>query len=438
MKNNGNKKKTWKQILIAVLAVLLALIMVLGVVAPYLYADDEADLKRLKNEQSDLEDAAEAKEAAMAKYSAQMKNAQKQIAEYDDQLLAAEQKIQALTEELAQTEDELAQAEEALKAAEKKEDDYSALLAKRIQSMYESRNVSYIEILLGSESLADFFCRLEYVRQVVEYDNEIKAQLTAATNEVSTQKSVIEEKKATLENDKAEEEKTVTELEATKEKKLALLATISAEYEAAQDELMEIELESKELQDRIWKVEKEIAARKAREEAERKAREEAEKKRMAEEAARKKQEEALKAVERLNSLDFRWPIVNRTGLSDRFGERIHPITHIKTMHYGIDIPAPSGTDIHAIESGVVVTAIGGAYTTGYGRYVIISHGDGVLSLYCHCSSVDVKVGDYVQRGDVIAHVGTTGNSTGNHLHLGISVNGTWVDPLIYVPKNWQY
>ena len=123
---------------------------------------------------------------------------------------------------------------------------------------------------------------------------------------------------------------------------------------------------------------------------------------------------------------YLWPVPGYTNLSSLFAGRIDPFTKRKATHTGIDVPAPKGTKVLAAKSGVVITS---DYNRGgYGNYVVVSHGNGNTTLYAHLSSRSVKEGDTVKQGQTVGLVGTTGRSTGNHLHYEIRVNGTRIDP----------
>ena len=125
-----------------------------------------------------------------------------------------------------------------------------------------------------------------------------------------------------------------------------------------------------------------------------------------------------------------WPAPSWTRISDVFGYRsVHPITGLPAFHGGIDIAAPYGSNILAAAGGKVVVV---SYSSGSGNYIVVDHGGGIMTMYAHASKIVAKVGDTVKKGQVIALVGSTGASTGNHLHFEVRVDNTKVDPLIYL------
>jgi murein DD-endopeptidase MepM/ murein hydrolase activator NlpD len=121
-----------------------------------------------------------------------------------------------------------------------------------------------------------------------------------------------------------------------------------------------------------------------------------------------------------------WPVSGHTRISSPFGYRIHPIFKVKKLHTGIDIPAPTGTSIGAAAAGTVVYC---DWLGGYGKAIMVDHGGGILTLYGHNSALVVSEGDTVSRGQTIAKAGSTGNSTGPHLHFEVRKNGSYVDPM---------
>lgn len=129
------------------------------------------------------------------------------------------------------------------------------------------------------------------------------------------------------------------------------------------------------------------------------------------------------------SNSFSWPVPGMYKISSPFGMRVHPVSGVKKMHSGIDIPAPKGSPVIATKSGTVTTS---GNVSGYGNTIIIDHGGGVSSLYGHNSELTVSKGQQVAQGQIVAKVGSTGVSTGNHCHFGIKSAGNWVDPQKYI------
>ncbi|MBE3571244.1 MAG: M23 family metallopeptidase, partial [Bacillales bacterium] len=123
-----------------------------------------------------------------------------------------------------------------------------------------------------------------------------------------------------------------------------------------------------------------------------------------------------------------WPVIGYTSISSPFGPRIHPIKKVSSFHYGIDIPAPHGRPVKAILPGTVTSS---GWMGGYGNTVILDHGDGLVSLYAHLSKISVRSGDHVAGNTEIGQIGTTGLSTGNHLHFEIRINGSYTDPVAH-------
>ena len=145
-------------------------------------------------------------------------------------------------------------------------------------------------------------------------------------------------------------------------------------------------------------------------------------------------EEEVKSKLKSEDIEFItgiWPLNDYKNISSGYGYRIHPITNVKSFHKGIDIPAPQDTDVLATDDGIVSFS---GYQNGYGNVVKIKHFDGKTTVYAHNNSNVVKEGDIVKQGDIISKVGTTGNSTGNHVHFEIIVNGKNINPIEGVIK----
>ena len=403
-----------KRKIVSIIALALALIMLLGTVLPViLYADELSDLKQqledLKDQQGDVSGLTKEKEEKLQQMQTYVNQLTAEITACDSRIQELEDRLGELNTQIEDNEALLVQTEVELTEAQKQEESYSEALSQRIQRMYESNDTSYIELLLKSTSISDFFCRLEYISQMMEYDNRGLKSLEEISQQIRDHKELIQTTKKSLEEDKAQAQTEQQNLETVRQEKAEKLPAVQAAVADIEGDLRELATESSAIEQRIRDAEAKI-----------------------EEEERRREEQNR---EETGGLSFIWPLNGWKELSDYFGPRIHPIYGTYSNHNGIDIPAYAGTDIHSIESGIVIVASDGGYWNGgYGNYIMVSHGNGFVSLYAHCSRVYVSVGERVSRGEVIGAVGTTGNSTGNHLHLEVRLNGTRVDPLDYVPR----
>ena len=218
----------------------------------------------------------------------------------------------------------------------------------------------------------------------------------------------IEADKASLEQSRTEQEEAKAEEEAAKAELQSLKKDVEKTLAEIQDKEEEVKKAEQELQNAAAKMDAEIRRKEAQLAAQ------------------------LAAANNpiVSESGFQWPLPGRYRLSSLFAGRVHPITGKYHHHTGIDIPAPGGTPILAAKSGVVLTSERGS---SYGNYVVISHGGGQTTLYAHMSSRAVSEGQTVKQGQTIGYVGSTGSSTGNHLHLEVRINGTRKDPQAYFP-----
>ncbi|MCL2201751.1 MAG: M23 family metallopeptidase, partial [Oscillospiraceae bacterium] len=220
-------------------------------------------------------------------------------------------------------------------------------------------------------------------------------------------------------------EETKDELEA--EKELLEERQIELAYQVAEaDAIIYALLQDRETEAAIYA---EIAADEARILADIRRAEEELRRQEAEAAARRQAQNIVRGTGEL-----RWPVPGHNRISSPFGTRMHPVFRVMRQHSGIDIPAPHGTNVIAADTGVVITS---TFNSSFGNFIVISHGenrngDRITTLYAHLQSRAVSVGDRVERGQVIGRVGSTGVSTGPHLHFEVTVNGTRVNPSRFV------
>ncbi len=292
-----------------------------------------------------------------------------------------------------------------------------------LRMTYEEGTANYLEILLGAESFTDLLSRIDRVSGLIRYSDGIMSKL-------SEQQAQLDAKYEQLIKDSEAHDEAIKTLEAKK----AEIDTWKQENEA---ELAKIEADIEKLTGEQGTYKDLAELLDAEFEAEVKAAIEAENKRREEIATQKELEEERKRQEALaeaiKKQKFLWPLPQTWNyISYKYGYRtIDELGYHNKFHYGIDIPAYRGVDIYASKAGKVLIA---KYHSSYGNYVIIDHGNGFQTLYAHASKLYVKAGQYVEQGQAIAAVGSTGTSTGNHLHFEVRVNGDKRDPLDYVIK----
>ncbi|MGM9643247.1 MAG: peptidoglycan DD-metalloendopeptidase family protein [Eubacteriales bacterium] len=292
-----------------------------------------------------------------------------------------------------------------------------------LRMTYEAGNANYIEIILGAESFSDLLARIDRVSSLIRYSDKLMVK-------IDDQKSELDAKRTDLIAKTEEQEKAILDIEA----KQAEIEEWKKQNEA---EFAEIEAEIEKLIGEQGKYEDLAALLNADFEAQVAAAIKAENDRRYQLAVEKELEEERKKQEALEEAirkqSYLWPLSpSWKYISYGYGYRtIDELGYYNKFHYGIDMPAYYGTEIYASKAGRVLIA---TYHTSYGYYVLIDHGGGYQTLYAHCSMLKVKAGQTVDQGQVIALVGSTGTSTGNHLHFEVRVNGQKVDPLKYVTK----
>ncbi|WOO35102.1 peptidoglycan DD-metalloendopeptidase family protein [Anaerocolumna sp. AGMB13020] len=404
------------------------------------------EIDKAKQNKTALERKKEETESKIKELEKEKDDILKYIEKLDLELNDLTEEVDKLNKKIKTAESDLKIIEEDLVKAKEKEKDQYSVMKSRIKYMYENGDTGILEILLQSEDFSDMLNQMEYKEKITEYDNGLlegyKKLKEEVTKKEAEQKVVLEDLN-TLKDELTFEQGTIERLLKDKnaevvkyQKSINQSEALSAEYtqkiadqEAAIEQLLEAE-------------------RKRIEEAERRRKEEEERKRK-EEEERRKQEEAKNQNSSdadNNSTDnnsssgdgdssqttvngFKWPVPSSSRITSGFGYRDQPTEGASTYHKGIDIGAPTGTTIVAAAGGSVVTA---SYSVSGGNYIMIYHGNSTYTIYMHCSKLLVSVGDEVSQGQSIALVGSTGISTGPHLHFAVTVNGEYKNPLNYV------
>lgn len=423
--------------------IILAVIMLVGSLCFPSFANE---IDQAKDVKSDLEKKKQDTEARLSELEKEKDDILKYIEKLDKELSRLNDEIDALNSDIKETGIALDKAKVELEAAKAVEEEQYGIMKKRIQYMYENGNTDYIDIIMKSDNISDILNQVEYMSKITEFDNSLLDKYKKLKQDVVDKEKNLETKVQELNALKEEltfEQDTVKQLASDKNKELAKYEAnieneqaLSAEYSSKLDEqeaLIEDLLE---------------AERKRIEEEERRRKEEEERKRK-EEEKRRQEEAAANAGSNSNADNasnsgndnsqgsgnqvnvdgFIWPCPSSSRITSTFGNREQPTEGASTYHKGIDIGASTGSEIVAAAGGSVVTA---AYSVSAGNYIMLYHGNGIYTVYMHCSKLLVSAGDEVSQGQKIALVGSTGVSTGAHLHFGVSVNGTYVNPLNYV------
>ena len=341
--------------------------------------------------------------------------------------------IRSYTELIAANQEELDAAETRLAELNEKNKE-------RIRAMEEEGKISYWSVIFKAKSFTDLMDRLNMMEEINRADKRRMNELSEAAQAVNEARAALETEKAALEESRVALQESEAVLAEKRAEADALLAELNADKRALDQMEADYEAEEAKLSAQIAAAEVEFTkAQKAEEEA-RRAEEERKRK---EEEERKKQEEAnKKPVDSgsnnggsgnsgggsSNSEGWGRPCTWRK-LTSPYGYRIHPTLGYRKFHNGVDLANSQGTPIYATRSGKVTVA---TYGSTYGYYVTINHGDGYSSLYAHMTHYVVSKGDTVKKGQLIGYMGTTGRSTGPHLHFSIFYNGSSVNPMNYI------
>lgn len=361
-------------------------------------AEAKKEVSNLKSNLTDVEKLKKELEASKSSLTAY-------VVELDGQLSSIQAKIEQYNTLITEKEEEIeTTGKELEEAIEQQEQQYEAM-KKRIKFMYEKGDTFYLELLFTSGGFADMTNKADYIEALSRYDREKLEEYAQTTEliqlckeELEAEKEVLDEAKLAVE----QEEANVNTLIAEKEAQITAVSGDISDKEAA----------IKEYEAMIAQENAEIAALE---------------KAVAEEKARLAAENAQARI--YNGGMFAFPLTSYTRISDNYGNRIHPILGTQQFHNGVDFAAPAGTPILAAYDGDVVAA---AYSSSMGNYIMIDHGSGLYTIYMHASALYVSKGQTVTKGQTIAGVGTTGRSTGNHLHFSVRLNGSYVSPWNYI------
>lgn len=414
-----NKRKLWVSILSGILALIMILSLVVGALPSFVNAKTSS--ATLKNELDTLKAAKKEMDKEIDKLEKQLKSNlkdMKSIVEQkntiDQQIFTMYQKVDNINEQVAAYTALIADKQEELDAAEGHLAELNEKNKQRIRAMEEDGSLSYWSVLFKANSFADLLDRMNMVEEIAAADQRRLKEMSEAAQVVAEAKETLETERAGLEENKKQLEASQQTLEAKRAEADKLLADLLATGDEYEKLIEEAEAEAKELASDIKDTQEDYNA------------------------ALKEEQESSKPSSNSKptaSGDYvpsnaKWLIPCKyTRFSSAYGWRIHPVYKDRRFHYGVDLGAPKNTPIVATRGGKVSLA---TYNNSAGYYVKVDHGDGFVSIYMHMTRYIVSKGDTVDAGQVIGYVGSTGTSTGNHLHFGITYKGSYVNPAKYI------
>jgi murein DD-endopeptidase MepM/ murein hydrolase activator NlpD len=360
----------------------------------------EEEKKKLESSLSDLQQIKKNLEN-------QKSDLQVYVKQLDSNLADIEANIAELNTKISDKEAEIEKTEKELEAALEKEETQKEYMVKHIRLMYERDDSYIVEMLMKSSSYNDFLNRADYIELVTAYDNGMWEEFMTNRQYIELCKEELDLEKEILDQAKAAVETEQSNLESLIEQKNSDIKAYETDINNKEQAIEEYEASIKQQDEEIKALEDAIAAEK------------------------RKILESSGTVLTYDGGVFKFPLASYTRISDDYGNRIHPTLGIEQFHNGVDFAAPKGTAIYAAYDGVVVAA---TYSTTMGNYVMIDHGDGLYTIYMHASALYVSKDDVVTRGSTIAAVGSTGRSTGNHLHFSVRKDGSYVSPWNYISQ----
>jgi murein DD-endopeptidase MepM/ murein hydrolase activator NlpD len=345
--------------------------------------------------QSQLQEIQQKKNAAtneLEKVSVAAQEAEAQMRLADQELAEIDAELTGLESELIRTNDDLQAVEAELVVAQTTYDYRKGLFNTRLRAIREEGRVNYLGVLLGAHSFSDFISRFDVLRLVVKQDSTLFVQIRKDKQELEVQQAEVANKKTLLVKLQAQQQARRSVAESKRAEREVVSRSLDRRKELLRDQLAEYDRETEAVTQKVWELQQ----------------------------AQNRPAGAFAPVRPVRNI----------AITDSFGGRMHPILGTWKMHNGTDFGTPYGAPIYAIEGGVVLVA---GWNDAYGNLVVIDHGGGIASWYGHSSKLLVSEGDTVVQGQQISQAGSTGWSTGPHLHLEVHVNGQPVDPMEYLP-----
>lgn len=357
-------------------------------------ANEKKTLEQLQQENKELQEQIESSSLDLGIVTEELSENLIQVQELDEKITQSEGELEVLNGQITILNRQVKENETKLEKIKEEYETNQKLADERLIIMYESGDIQYLDVLLGSNSIIDFISNYYLITQLHEYDFQVleeienqKKEQERITQQLETQKQELSEKRLT-------QQKYAQMLENTKAAREFYISKLTEEEQNIQNQITEYKTQ-------VLAIENEIRS-------------------LAKTAS---------FGENYTGGEMIWPVPGYYRITSPYGMRTHPVTGIYKLHTGVDVSAPMGTNFVAMADGVVVKA---QYSPSYGNMVILDHGGGVQTLYAHGSEIVVQLGDQVKQGDVVLKSGSTGYSTGPHCHFEVRLDGKTTNPLDYV------
>lgn len=368
--------------------------------------EKEEEISRIKEEKETLKNGLSNLKDIKKELEKQKNNLAEYVRQLDNNLAVIEENIAELNDKIQVKEGEIQQAEIDLEAAFEKEENQKESTIACIRLMYEAGNPSIVDMLVEAKGFGEFLNRADYVEKVYVYGQQMWQNYKAAREYVELCKEQLELEKEILDETRESVQIEQRNLEELIEQKTRDIIAYDSDINNKEKAIREYEEEIRAQEEEIKLLEQAVAE---------------EKKKL-----------LASMVITYDGGMFKFPLAAYTRISSDYGIRPHPTLGVDHFHNGVDFASPKGTAIYAAYDGKVVAA---TYSTTMGNYVMIDHGSGLYTIYMHASALYVKKDDVVVKGDTIAAVGSTGRSTGNHLHFSVRLNGAYVSPWEYLKES---
>lgn len=356
--------------------------------------------KTLEEQKEEIENKLNESNTRLEYITGELSTSLQKVQELTDSITDYEQKYNQLQTQIDSLEQEIANTDISLAEIEAEYERKDQLLRKRVVALYEDGDTTYLDVLLSSQNLIDFLSNYYMLQQIIEFDNDLLDELEAQKQLIEQKKAKQEQKKMDLRVAKAKQGQMQILMENQKMLQENYAAKLTEEEKALHEQIEKYKAEQAEIEEMIQAA---------------------------------IQWSGGLAIQYTGGVMI-WPVgIPGTYITSPYGNRLHPIQGVERYHDGIDIGnAGFGAPVVAAADGIVTYA---GRMGGYGNCVMINHGDGIVSLYGHGQEIKTTLGASVKQGDVIMAVGSTGNSTGPHLHFEIRKNGLPVDPIPFLSGN---